>query len=234
MGSNAFYREERPARFESVDGYWIDRYPVTNAEFRCFVDATGFITFSERVPLAEMYPDATPELLVPGSLVFVKPRHPVSLRDHRAWWAYVPGANWRQPNGPDSSIALKDTHPVVHVTHEDTRAYAAWVGKELPTEVEWEFAARGGLEGATYPWGDAANPEGRFMANTWQGLFPFENLVEDGVPKELRRSMPSRQMGMGFTTWWATSGSGRSVHSRQTAAPKSHAVIAMIWIPVAR
>jgi sulfatase modifying factor 1 len=180
MGSNAFYREERPARFESVVGYWIDRYPVTNAEFRCFVDATGFITFSERVPLAQMYPDATPELLVPGSLVFVKPRHPVSLRDHRAWWAYVPGANWRQPNGPDSSIALKDTHPVVHVTHEDARAYAAWVGKELPTEVEWEFAARGGLEGATYPWGDAANPEGRFMANTWQGLFPFENLVEDG------------------------------------------------------
>jgi formylglycine-generating enzyme required for sulfatase activity len=180
MGSNAFYREERPVRSESVDGFWIDRSPVTNAEFQRFVEATGYATYSERVPTAEIYPDAVPEFLVPGSLVFVKPPHPVSLRDHRAWWAYVPGANWRCPNGPNSSIDRKSEHPVVHVTYEDAQAYALWAGKELPSEVEWEFAARGGLEGAAYPWGDAANPEGRFMANTWQGRFPFENLAEDG------------------------------------------------------
>ena len=180
MGSNAFYREERPVRSETVDGFWIDRYPVTNADFARFVAATGYVTFSERVPTREMYPDAAPEFLVPGSLVFVKPPRPVSLRDHRAWWAYVPGADWRHPNGPNSSIQHKDKHPVVHVTHEDAQAYAAWAGKQLPDEAQWEFAARGGLEGAAYPWGDAANPEGRYMANTWQGRFPFENLAEDG------------------------------------------------------
>jgi formylglycine-generating enzyme len=180
MGSNAFYREERPVRSETVDGFWIDRFPVTNAEFARFVAATGYVTFSERVPTQEMYPDAAPEFLVPGSLVFVKPPRPVSLRDHRAWWAYVPGANWRHPNGPNSSLLHKDKHPVVHVAYEDAHAYAEWAGKELPDEAQWEFAARGGLEGAAYPWGDAANPEGRYMANTWQGRFPFENLAEDG------------------------------------------------------
>jgi sulfatase modifying factor 1 len=180
MGSNAFYREERPVRTESVEGFWIDRFPVTNAEFGRFADETGYVTFSERVPTAEMYPDAAPEFLAPGSLVFVKPPRPVSLRDHRAWWAYVPGANWRHPNGPNSSIGYKENHPVVHVTYEDACAYAAWAGKQLPDEVQWEFAARGGLEGAAYAWGDAANPEGRHMANTWQGRFPFENLAEDG------------------------------------------------------
>ncbi|HLZ00970.1 MAG TPA: formylglycine-generating enzyme family protein [Bradyrhizobium sp.] len=180
MGSNAFYREERPVQRVSTDGFWIDRFPVTNAQFRRFVDATGYVTFSERAPTREMYPDAAAEFLVPGSLVFVKPPRPVSLRDYRAWWAYVPGANWRHPNGPNSSIAHRDNHPVVHVAYEDASAYAAWAGKALPGEVEWEYAARGGLEGAAYPWGDAANPEGRFMANTWQGRFPFENLAEDG------------------------------------------------------
>jgi formylglycine-generating enzyme len=180
MGSNSFYREERPVRTERTEGFWIDRCPVTNGEFGRFADETGYVTFSERVPTAEMYPDAAPEFLVPGSLVFVKPPRPVSLRDHRAWWAYVPGANWRQPNGPNSSIVYKENHPVVHVTYEDACAFAAWAGKELPDEAQWEFAARGGLEGAAYPWGDAANPEGRHMANTWQGRFPFENLSEDG------------------------------------------------------
>ena len=180
MGSNAFYREERPVRPAATDGFWIDRHPVTNAQFRRFVEATGYVTFSERKPTREMYPDAAEEFLVPGSLVFVKPPRPVSLRDYRAWWAYVPGANWRHPNGPNSSIAQKDNHPVVHVNFEDAQAYAAWAGKELPNEVEWEFAARGGLEGAAYPWGDAANPEGRYLSNTWQGRFPFENLAEDG------------------------------------------------------
>jgi len=180
MGSNAFYREERPVRPETTDGFWIDRHPVTNAQFRRFVEATGYATFSERKPTREMYPDAAEEFLVPGSLVFVKPPRPVSLRDHRAWWAYVPGADWRHPNGPNSSIDRKDKHPVVHINFEDAQAYAAWAGKALPNEVEWEFAARGGLDGAAYPWGDAANPEGRYLANTWQGRFPFENLAEDG------------------------------------------------------
>ena len=122
MGSDRFYREERPARPASVEAFWIDRTPVTNAEFARFVEATDYVTFSERAPTAQMYPDAAPEFLVPGSLVFVKPKGAVSLRDYRAWWTYMPGASWRYPNGPDSSIATKDNHPVVHVTHDDARA----------------------------------------------------------------------------------------------------------------
>jgi formylglycine-generating enzyme required for sulfatase activity len=180
MGSNSFYREERPVRPELVDGFWMDRNPVTNAEFARFVDATGYVTYSERAPDPSLYPDADPALLVPGSLVFKKPDRPVSLRNNLAWWEYRPGASWRQPEGPGSSVASRGSHPVVHVTYEDACAYATWARKSLPTEAEWEFAARGGLEGAAYPWGDAANPEGRFLANTWQGRFPFENLAEDG------------------------------------------------------
>ena len=180
MGSNSFYREERPVRPEHVDGFWIDIYPVTNADFRKFVDATGYVTYSERPPNPAMYPDADPALLVPGSLVFRKPDRPVSLRDNLAWWEYSVGADWRHPQGPQSSLAGRDDHPVVHIAYEDARAYAAWCGKELPTEAEWEFAARGGLEGKAYPWGDAANPEGRFLANTWQGRFPYEDIAEDG------------------------------------------------------
>ena len=180
MGSNSFYREERPVRPAHVDGFWLDIYPVTNAEFRKFVDATGYVTYSERPPNPAMYPDADPEMLVPGSLVFKKPDRPVNLRNNLAWWEYRPGADWRHPQGPESSIHGRDDHPVVHVAYEDALAYAAWAGKALPSEAEWEFAARGGLEGKAYPWGDASNPDGRFMANTWQGHFPYENSADDG------------------------------------------------------
>jgi formylglycine-generating enzyme len=180
MGSNTFYREERPARREKVGGFWIDPQPVTNAGFREFVRATGYLTTSERAPDPAIYPDADPSLLVPGSAVFTKPRGPVGLRDHQAWWAYVPGANWRHPEGPGSSIDDRADHPVVHVSFEDVAAFAAWAGKQLPTEAEWEFAARGGLEDATYAWGEEFAPGGQAMANIWQGRFPWENLREDG------------------------------------------------------
>ena len=180
MGSDKFYREERPTRRESVDGFWIDRYPVTNALFRAFVEATGYVTFSERSPDPALYPDSDPSLLTPGSLVFRKPPGPVDLRDYRAWWEYAPGADWRHPHGRESGIDRLDDHPVVHIAHEDACAFASWAGKELPREAEWEFAARGGLDGATYAWGETFAPEGRLMANTWQGRFPWENLTEDG------------------------------------------------------
>jgi len=183
MGSNKFYREERPARRARVSGFWIDPRPVTNADFREFARATGYLTTAERAPDPAAYPDADPALLVPGSAVFTKPQGPVGLRDHRAWWAYIPGANWQHPEGPKSSIDDRADHPVVHVSFEDVSAYTAWAGKQLPTEAEWEFAARGGLEDATYAWGEEFSPGGKAMANTWQGRFPWENLTEDGYER---------------------------------------------------
>jgi formylglycine-generating enzyme len=176
MGSDNFYPEERPASRVAVDGFWTDEHPVTNALFRRFVKATGYVTVAERSPDPADYPDADPSLLVPGSLVFSKTSGPVDLRDVSNWWAYVPGACWWHPEGPSSNLGGRERHPVVHVTHEDAEAYARWAGKELPTEGEWEFAARGSLEGATYAWGDEFAPKGKTMANTWQGRFPWENL----------------------------------------------------------
>jgi formylglycine-generating enzyme len=179
MGSNDFYSEERPVHRVAVDGFWMDAHPVTNAEFRRFVKATAYVTVAERPLDPADYPEADPALLVAGSLVFKKARGPVDLRDVRNWWAYTPGADWRHPEGPGSNLGGRERHPVVHIAYEDAEAYASWAGKELPTEAEWEYAARGGLEGATYAWGDEFAPKGKIMANTWQGRFPWENLKTD-------------------------------------------------------
>src|SRR6266511_2354832 len=182
MGSEDFYPEERPVHRAAVDGFWVDRHPVTNAEFRRFVKATGYLTVAER-PLEQAdYPDADPALLVPGALVFRRTLGPVDLRDFRNWWAWVPGACWRHPEGPGSTLHGRERHPVVQVAYQDAAAYAAWAGKARPTETEWEFAAHGGLEGAVFCWGDEFAPKGRMMANTWQGEFPWQNLETDGWP----------------------------------------------------
>jgi len=180
MGSDEFYPEERPAHRVTVDGFWMDIHPVTVAEFRRFVDASGWITVAERPPDPAAYPAVDPALLVPGSLVFRRPPGRVPLTMPQRWWAYVPGACWHRPEGPGSSLTGRDDHPVTHVAYADAEGYAAWAGAALPTEAEWEFAARGGLEAATFVWGDEFAPGGRLMANTWQGEFPWQNLGSDG------------------------------------------------------
>jgi formylglycine-generating enzyme len=180
MGSEEFYPEERPVHRVTVDDFWIDEHPVTAADFRRFVRETGYTTVAERQLDPADYPDAEPELLVPGSLVFRKSSGPVSLTDFRNWWEYVPGAFWKKPGGPGTTINGRDRHPVVQVAYEDAETYAAWAGKSLPTEAEWEYAARGGLDGARFAWGDEEVPNATRMANTWQGDFPWRNSKEDG------------------------------------------------------
>lgn len=183
MGSNDFYPEERPVHRVTVDGFWMDEHPVTNAEFRRFVEDTGYVTVAERPPDPRDYPYADTKLLVPGSLVFRPPPHRVALHDFRAWWAYVPGVCWKHPERPGCVVPGRDHHPVVHVAYEDAEAYAGWAGKALPTEAEWEFAARGGLAGAVFVWGDEFAPKGRLQANTWHGEFPWQNLKTDGYER---------------------------------------------------
>jgi sulfatase modifying factor 1 len=180
MGSNCHYPEEAPAHRVCVDGFFIDPYPVTNRQFAAFVAATGYRTVAERSPNPADYPGALPHMLKPGSLVFHKTQGPVDLREASNWWSWKPGAYWRHPEGRGSSVAGRLDHPVVQVAFEDAAAYARWAGKALPTEAEWESAARGGLDGAEFVWGDEFAPEGDQMANTWQGEFPWQNLRTDG------------------------------------------------------
>jgi len=180
MGSNKHYAEEAPAHRVSVGAFWIDCRTVTNEEFGRFVDATGYVTLAEKPANPDDYPGAQPEMLAPSSVMFRKASGPVDLRNAYNWWTYVAGADWQHPQGPDSSLKGLSQHPVVHVAFEDAEAYAKWAGKELPTEAEWELAARGGLDGAEYCWGDELTPGGKPHANTWQGEFPWQNLLEDG------------------------------------------------------
>jgi len=183
MGSEKHYPEEAPSRRVTVSGFWMDRAPVTNRDFRRFVNATGYVTFAETPPDAKDYPGALPHMLKAGSLVFTPAKHPVDLRDWSQWWRFKFGANWRRPYGPRSSISGLDDHPVVHIAYRDAEAYAKWAGKDLPTEAEWEFAARGGLDGAEFAWGDEFTPGDKPMANTWQGVFPHETHKRDGYAR---------------------------------------------------
>ena len=183
MGSDRHYPEEAPVHRVTVDGFWIDRTPVTNRQFCEFINATGYVTFAELTPNAKDYPNALPHMLKAGSLVFTPPNQAVDLRHWGEWWRFEFGANWRRPHGRHSNIRGLDEHPVVHVACRDVEAYARWAGKEIPTEAEWEFAARGGLEDTEFAWGDELTPAGRHMANTWQGNFPLENLAADGFER---------------------------------------------------
>jgi formylglycine-generating enzyme required for sulfatase activity len=222
MGSDSHYPEEAPAHFACVDGFWMDRTPVTNSQFRRFVEATGYVTFAEIAPDPKDYPGAQPHMLQPGSLVFTPPGHPVDLGNYANWWKFKFGAHWRRPQGPRSSIAGLDDHPVVHLAYRDVEAYAAWARKALPTEAEWEFAARGGIEGAEFAWGDEFTPGGRHMANTWQGEFPNENLEADGYARTSPvRVFPRNAYGLHdmignvwewTTDWFATRHAAQASH----------------------
>jgi len=178
MGSDAHYREEAPVHTVRVDGFWIDRFPVTNREFASFVHQTGYLTVAERPLDPDDFPGAPAENLVPGSLVFTRTPGPVDLRHLSLWWTWTPGACWHHPDGPASSTLGREDHPVVHVAFEDAEQYAAWAGKALPTEAEWEYAARGGLDGATFVWGDEPEAPGERLANYWHGDFPWRH--DDG------------------------------------------------------
>lgn len=174
VGSEDHYPEEGPAHRVRVDAFAIDRHPVTNAQFAAFVEATGYVTVAERPLNPADYPGAPAENLVAGSLVFTPTPGPVDLRHLSQWWTWTPGASWRTPEGPASSLAGRAEHPVVHIAHEDAATYAAWAGMSLPTEAEWEVAARGGLVGMPFTWGDTPDSGAQPLANYWRGEFPWQ------------------------------------------------------------
>jgi len=213
MGSEVHYPEEAPQHRVHVDAFWMDATTVTNAQFAAFVAATGYVTVAERPLDADLYPGAKPENLQPGGLVFHMTEGPVDTRDISNWWRWTQGACWRAPEGPGSTIEGRENHPVVQVAYEDAEAYAAWAGKALPSEAQWEFAARGGLEGAEFAWGDDLAPGGVHVANTWQGPFPWRNFLADGFERTCPvGSFPANPYGLfevcgnvweWTTDWWA-------------------------------
>jgi len=197
VGSDRFYPEEAPVRQVRVDSFRIDATPVTNRQFAAFVEATGHRTAAETPPDPRDYPRMDPALAQPGSLVFRRTSAPVDLRDWSQWWEFCLGADWRHPTGPASSLEGLDDHPVVHVAYGDALAYAQWAGKRLPTEAEWEFAARGGHEARDYAWGDELAPGGEMLANYWQGLFPYSNTLDDGWERTSPvKTYPSNDYGL--------------------------------------
>src|SRR5215471_16912371 len=225
MGSeDESMRDARPYHRVAVDGFWMDRTDVTNEQFARFVEATHYVTIAERQPDARDFPGAPPENLVAGSVVFTPPPAPVSLEDHFVWWRYVKGANWRHPEGPDSNLKGRGNHPVVHVAYDDALAYARWAGKRLPTEAEWEFAARGGLDRKPFVWGDEFKPGGKFQANTFQGHFPDHNTGEDGfIGTSPVGSFPPNGFGlfdMAGNVWEWTSDWYRADYYQTLAATK--------------
>jgi formylglycine-generating enzyme len=212
MGSESHYEEEGPVHTAIVDGFWIDRHAVTNREYADFVDASGYTTVAERPLDPRDFPGASAENLVPGSMVFTGTPGPVDLRHLSQWWAWVPGASWQHPRGPRSSLRGLDDHPVVHIAYEDAEAFADWAGKSLPTEVEWERAARGGLEAATFVWGDEPEHDGEPMANYWHGDFPWRHARGYGSSTPVG-SFPANGYGLfdmagnvweWTTDWWAS------------------------------
>jgi formylglycine-generating enzyme len=231
MGSDWHYPEEAPVHRVTVGPFWIDRTPVTNRQFRQFVEATRYITLAEVAPDPKDYPGALPRMLKPGSLVFAPSRYPVDLRDWSQWWRFEFGANWRRPNGRGRSNQGLDDHPVVQVAYRDAEAYTAWAGKDLPTEAEWEYAARGGLDGVEFAWGEELTPGGRHKANTWQGAFPHENLAADGYARTSPvGAFPANGYGLfdmignvweWTSDWWSTAAIGEATAGACCASESS-------------
>jgi sulfatase modifying factor 1 len=230
MGSDEHYPEEAPAHPVAVDPFWIDETPVTNAQFARFVAATGHVTLAQIPPDPKLYPGMDPAFAHPASAVFVRPDRRVDPRAGGGeWWRLILDARWNQPFGEGSSIAGIEDHPVIHVSHDDAAAYAAWAGKSLPTEAEWEFAARGGLEAAAYAWGEELAPGGAMLANYWQGAFPSENLLTDGFERTSPvRTFPANGYGLydmignvweWTSDWWADRHEGSP--TRPCCAPRN-------------